>query len=244
MLAVSVTRCLYGADFLGAVVESTEAIAERHIVLYTPVQTFTLHRSSMTNPDTRDALRSIADHAGGNRLDWREGLPISVTTAFSLYDADIVLELDADEIIEPSLCRDIIARYTRGELTAFSYRLSMLHFWRSFDYVCKDGNHPPRLYLPRNKGSNEGEFYPSGAGHILHMGYARRIPDMEYKISLSEHLNEFRPEWWTDIFTAFPKRLDDLHPISPQMWNAEAYDKRNLPGCLRRHPYYRLSEIA
>lgn len=244
MQAIAVTRCHYGADYLGAVIESSEALAVRHVVLYTSVQTFTLHHSTMTNPDSREELRSIAEHAGGNRLDWREGLPISVETAFGLYDADVVLELDADEIIEPSLCRSIIERYARGELTAFSYRLPMLHFWRSFDYVCRDGNHPPRLYLPRNRGNEAGVFYPADAGAILHMGYARRVPDMQYKLSLSEHMNEFRAGWWDDIFMRFPQRVNDLHPITPDMWNAAPYDKRNLPGALRRHPYYRLGEIA
>jgi hypothetical protein len=155
----------------------------------------------------------------------------------------MVLELDADEIIEPSLCRDIIERYARGELTAYSYRLPFVHFWRSFNYVCRDGNHPTRLYLPRQRGGQEGIYYPSGAGHVLHFGYARTITDMRYKISLSAHQDEFRARWWDDVFMAFPDRLTDLHPVSVDFWNAEPYDRAGLPDCLRGHAYYGMEKI-
>lgn len=242
MNIVAVTRAHYGCDYIRAVVQSTEGFAEKHAVLYTPVPTFR-HSAPVPNPDSEAELHSIASAAGGARLEWLTGLPVEVDTAFKQFpSADIILELDADEVIEPLLCRDIIERYSRGELTARSYRLPLIHFWRSFGYVCRDGNHPPRLYLPHNSGQ-DGVYYPSGAGHILHFGYARRIVDMEYKIALSAHRDEFRKTWWDDTFMAFPDRLMDLHPISPDFWNAEAYDKTRLPDCLREHPYYQLDKI-
>lgn len=243
MQIVAVTRCHYGLDYIAAVVESTAPLADKHIILYSARPTFH-HATALPNPDSEADLRAIAEEAGKGRVEWHNDMPVSVAQAMALYpEADMILELDADEIIEPLLCRGVVERYARGELTAYCYRLPMLHFWRSFSYVCKDGNHPQRLYLPAHRDKGDTAFFPETRGNILHMGYARTIVDMQYKLSLSEHQDEFRPRWWDDRFMCFPDVLTDLHPITPDMWNAEFYDRELLPGCLRRHKYYDLKVI-
>jgi hypothetical protein len=159
--------------------------------------------------------------------------------------ADLILELDADEIPHRSLLDDIRRRMEGGELTASMYRLPFVHHWRSFRHICRDGNWPVRLYLPKNHGG-EIEFWPEGDTHgaIHHFGYARQIADMRYKLDISAHRSEFRPGWWEDTFLAYPQRLNDLHPVCVDgFWNAEPIERESLPAVLRGHPFYHLEVI-
>lgn len=245
MKVIGLTRVHYGADYLDVVLRSAASFVNKHIVLYTPAPTFGF-RTSMTCPDTRDQLYEIARNAIGASLDWREGLPVEVETAFSLEpDADVVLELDADEVIHPTLMASILDSYGRGELTARRYRLPFMHHWRSFDYGCTDGSWPVRLYLPKHADTAEPEYFHVKTGrYIHHFGYARSVADTQYKAEISAHRGEFRAEWWQDIFLNFPQRLTDLHPVSRDFWNAGRIARHVLPPVLWQHPYADREVIA
>lgn len=240
---VAFTRLHYGADYLPYVLRSALPFVDKHLVIYTSVPTFGRY-TDLPNPDSRDALLNAAQSVGSDKVLWLEGVPVEVDTALRYFpDADIVLELDADEIIEPALFEDIIARYERGELTDYVYRLPFLHFWRSFDYACDDPGWPMRLYLPKNV-PGEATMYPTGnIGRVLHFGYCRTQRDMAYKWETSVHIGELRPEWWRDIWAAFPQRLIDVHPVMRDWWNAEPYDKARLPDFMREHPYFSLEIV-
>lgn len=245
MQIIAYTRLHYGADYLGAVIRSTEGFAARHVVMYTPVPTFG-RSTDLPCPDNHDQLRDIAQAAGRHRLHWVEGLPVNGRTALELYpDADALLELDADEVIQPQLAQDIIRQLAAEGLDRPAYRLPFVHHWRSFDHVCRDSGWPVRLYLPKLPGK-EIAFWPGGqeAGVIHHFGYARREADTLYKIGVSMHKEEFRPGWWENVFMAYPKRLTDLHPVSIDFWNAEPFCRADIPAVLQDHPYYELEKIA
>lgn len=245
MQIIAYTRLHYGADYLGAVIRATAGFAERHVVMYTPVPTFG-RQADIPCPDHRDQLHDIAHAAGNGRTHWIEGLPVNGQTALGLYpDADVLLELDADEVIQPRLLHDILQRLAQGDLANPAYRLPFVHHWRSFDHVCRDSGWPVRLYLPKRPGK-EIAYWPGGqeAGVIHHFGYARRERDTLYKIGVSMHKEEFRPGWWERVFLAYPERLTDLHPVSIDFWNAEPFDRADIPAVLRDHPYYGLEKIA
>lgn len=239
MKIAAFTRVLYGADYLEYVVRSTQGFADQHIVLYTPTVSRGFNHTDLPCPDSRQDLYKQA-HKAGPRLMWVEGEAPEVSSVLALRpEVDIVLELDADELIHPSLCEDIRRRFEAGELTAREYRLPFLHYWRSFHYACRDGNWPVRLYLPKNH-NDRTDFWPDGDIHgaIHHFGYARQLIDMRYKMDVSVHRPEFRPGWWQDIFLKFPERLTDLHPVCTDgFWNAEPIDRAQLPPTLFNHPW-------
>lgn len=242
MNIVALTRLHYGSDYLDAVIRSTEGFADKHLVVYTPVPTFG-QGTDLPNPDTRDQLLTIAQRAAGKRLHWVEGqIPSVFVTYHEFADVDVILELDADEVIHQDLLRDIRQKLDRGELDHFRYRLPMIHHWRCFHLGCTDGQWPERLYLPKAK-NRDTAYYDRVGSYIHHFGYARRDVDMRYKWGVSLHKPELRPEWWTEIWDKFPERLKDLHPTNNDFWNADPFEDGLLPAALINHPYRYLEVI-
>jgi hypothetical protein len=245
MAILALTRLHYGADYLDAVIRSTEGFAEKHIVVYTETPNFP-GSPSMPCPDTRDELLLIAHQAGGKRLQWIEGRIPAVAVAFDEYDdIDLLLELDADEVLHQDLGQHIIESYEHGLLTARRYRLPMIHHWRAFKHACTDGQWPIRLYVPKAD-RDEIDWYPrpSPNRYIHHFGYVRSDLDSRYKWELSLHKDEMRPEFWSEIWDKFPERLTDLHPVSNNgFWNAEEFPDGDLPAALINHPYRYLEMV-
>lgn len=240
MKIVAFTRVHYGVDYLPYVIRSTADFADQHIVLYTEETSRGYQHTSLPCPDSRHDLYRAARNAAGGRLMWADEMPATMEGVFAMRpDADIFLELDADEIPDPSLLNHIRERAEAGELQSRMYRLPFVHYWRSFAYACRDTNYPVRLFVPRNY-NEDIEFWPDSESHgvIHHFGYARSLEDMRYKVEVSAHRPEFRREWWSEIFLKFPERLTDLHPVCVDgFWNAEPIDKRTLPLVLMSHPY-------
>lgn len=244
-IVIAVSRVHYGKDYLPYTIRSTEGFADKHIVLYTHSPSFKPGAAYDDNPDSREEMMEAAVGAGGRRVEWVENQPIDALSALRLYpQAEMLLELDADEVLSPALSRAIIDEWSDGNLTHSSYRVPMVHHWRSFAYICRDSNHPVRLYLPNNRADEQPQYLPLEMGLIHHFGYARRLADMRYKMKLSMHSDEFRPGWWDDIFLKFPERLTDLHPVCLEgFWNAERIDIDTLPRVLANHPYRDLEVI-
>lgn len=237
MKIVAFSRVHYGSDYLWYVIQSALPFVDKFVVLYTPVPTFG-NSTAMPNTDTRATLRTIAAHDAGDKLDWQEGQPQRPETVWSLYpDVDVILELDADEIIQPTLFEHIINGYQKGLLPHASYRLPFYHHWRTFGYVCEDASWPQRIYLPKH---TDGEivFYDNAPARIHHFGYARTTLNMRYKWELSVHRPELRSEWWAEIWSKFPDRLTDLHPVCINHWDAKPYDRFQLPSVMYDHPYF------
>jgi hypothetical protein len=241
-MIVAFTRLHYGADYLGSVIASAIPFVDKFIILYTPVATFG-RIPQMPCPESRAVLYDIATACAGDKLDWRDDLPISAATAIGLYpDTEIALELDADEVIHPALFECIITDYKAGTLDGYCYRLPFYHHWRSFRYVCDDSSWPARLYLPHHE-NRPAQFYADAPARVHHFGYARREHDMRYKWEASAHNPDFRANWWGDIWEKFPERLTDLHPVSVDFWNAQDFDLAGLPPVLQGHPYRDMAVI-
>lgn len=242
-MIIAFTRLHYGKDYLASVIASAVPFVDKFVVLYTPVPTFGRAASSPC-PDNRDELHDIATSAAGDKLDWRDGLPVSAAVAMGLYpDADIALELDADEVIHPLLFKHISEQFQAGQLTQYCYRLPFWHHWRSFRYACDDGSWPARLYLPKLP-KTEAVYYEGAPARVHHFGYARSDEDTRYKWETSAHGGEIRPEWWGEIWSKFPERLTDLHPVSRDYWNAIEIDAHCLPDVLNSHIYANKAVIA
>lgn len=243
---IAVTRLHYGLDYLPWVIKSSAPIADKHVILYTEQSSFRPELGRDGCPDSREALQAAAIQADPERVVWVEGRPIDIYQAAQVIpEAYAILELDADEVISPQLCQTIRRLLTERELGAAVYRLPMMHHWRSFNYICRNPGWPTRLFFPRRPRTEEDHYLPGGyeAGVIHHFGYARRRADMEYKVRLSMHREEWRPDWWATRYNCFPAVLKDVHPTTPDLWNAEPYDKMQLPEIMRDHPYFNLDII-
>lgn len=244
-MIVAFTRLHYGQDFLDAVIRATEGYADKHVVIYTPFPSFG-RQPSMPCPDSRADLYEIAKIAGKERLHWIEHPAPEGRLAFEAYpDADLFMECDADEIYAQQLAADIVRRFRAGELTERVYRLPFVHHWRSFHWACTDAQWPMRLYLPKNPPGKDAAWYPAeDRVHVIsHFGYARKTQDMLYKLECSLHNSEFRPGWWEEKYCKFPTVLDDLHPVSIGLWNAEPYADGDLPAVLIGHALRSLEVI-
>lgn len=239
-MIIAFTRLHYGADYLGYVIRSALPFVDKYVVLYTPTATFG-NTPTISCPDPREQLLTIAISAAGNeghKIDWHDDKRPETGEALAMYpDADMALELDADEVIHPWLFEHILENLRDGNLTKFNYRLPFLHYWRSFRYACEDSSWPARLYLPKNAKDGDPAFYDNAPACIHHFGYARKTADVRYKWECSMHNADFRSEWWEEIWHKFPERLTDLHPVSRDFWNAREVDPTCLPEVLKDHDY-------
>lgn len=245
MKIVAFTCLHYGLDYLEYVIRSTQNFAEQHIIMYTPRPSPGYHNTSLQCPDSRQDLYRLARSAAGKRLIWiDEDNPCAEAAMALRPDADLLFGLDSDEVIDPYLAQKIIRLYQEGKLNKRKVALPMIHFWRSFNHVCRNPGWPVRLYVP--KAPDDSIEYLAGgeeSGAIYHFGYCRRRADMEYKVALSVHLPEWRSDWWEKKFNAFPHTLTDVHPVCVDMWTAIPYDKTKLPGLLHHHPFYPLEVV-
>ena len=243
MKVIAFTRLHYGVDYLASVLKSTEGFAQEHIILYTPSSSHGFNGTQAPCPDSRESLQAIA-RAAGERVKWVDSAyyDIHIGTVVAMHpDADLVLELDGDEVITPQLFESLIEAIPTLDRRA--YRLQMVHHWRNFGHICRDSGYPVRAYLPKNNG-DEAQYFPNDNGLIHHFGYARSIPDTAYKLKLSAHRDEFRANWWNEVFMQFPDRLTDLHPVCVDgFWNAEEFDRHSLPEFMHDHPYFDMEAI-
>lgn len=244
MNLTAVTRLHYGIDYLPWVVRSSRPLAARHVLLYNANPSFRPGRFRPEWLETRDQMHAALFEADKDRVHWVDDKPIDVFSVLDIYpDTEAILELDADEVLSPELAMRISDQLESGTMDGTFYRIPMVHHWRSFGYVCKNPGWPPRLRFPRQQG---GERYFDGGyegGCIHHFGYCRKRRDMEYKVDLSMHAPEWRPEWWAEKYNRFPEVLQDVHPCIKDMWNAEPFDREEIASFMSDHPYYNLEVV-
>jgi hypothetical protein len=172
---------------------------------------------------------------------------------------DWVWRSDADEVVPPGMvaemirqaeCAKKLARYTSNPvdntgpyletMNPFKYKhhcVPFMHFWRSFSRVCRDGQMPMRL---TRVNGGEGQVYldsQDGKWFVAHFGYAQPTKYLEFKLTVSGHKDEFRPNWLKDVW----EKNDGVncHPVMYEgHWNAVGFDKTTLPLVLKRHKYY------
>jgi hypothetical protein len=118
--------------------------------------------------------------------------------------------------------------------------INFVHFWRSFDYICRDNNWPVRIIDLRH---NDGVGYiPKELGDIYHFGYATTDEIMQYKWQIHGHKNELRPDWWQKWDAGI--NATDCHPTNADnWWMPELFYKQTLPELMRSHPFYDLGQI-
>jgi hypothetical protein len=253
MKTIAYTALHYGSEYLRWAIRSVIDQVDEYWVLYA-AQGSHGHHTDVRCPDSRDLLLSLASAAAGPKLRWIDGAwTFEGAQRDSIHqlvpDADVVLVLDADEIwteaaVESAL---LFGRYQQAR----TYRMPMVHYWRSFfRCVVSDLSYPTRVILPKVRSGSEEisraaqNLPPSGPILINHMGYAQRPVTVGYKQYVHGHKNEWRQDidWFKDRYLANAQA--DCHPVAVNYWNPIAVNPADyMPPWMAEHPYIALEVI-
>lgn len=240
-----------GRPYLRAAVESILPQVDNLIIFYSPKPSQGF-QTDVPCPDTEEELKAEclvaylsagiqpADHLLWVRGHWsNESDHINAVQPYT-EDYDWLVRLDADEIFPPGMVAEMISQAEESNRRA--YRVPFVHFWRSFSRVCRDGSHPFRLFRV-NGGEGERTLDSKGEKwEVLHFGYGMPTRYTEYKMQVSGHRPEWRPDWFKDRWLANAQA--DVHPVCyPTHWIPVDYDKEKLPDVLKRHPYFNAEVI-
>lgn len=244
----SYTILHYGSAYLPYALRSIYDHVDRLNIIYTPTPTHGTGTST-TPPDSRDDLLKAAfSHDPDNKIYWtdiknvyQEGhhrdLAVEICRE---HGADMVLVVDYDEVW-PSQTLRLALDYAWQQDSARNWLINFTHFWRSFNWVCRDNNWPVRIIDLRHTDKSTG-YISKDFGDIYHFGYA--VPDevMRYKWLIHGHKAEMRPDWWAK-WQAWPP-TPDCHPTnSNNWWMPEPFIKEWLPDFMHEHPFYGLEKI-
>lgn len=248
----SLTVLHYGKSYLSHSLRSIAPVVDRSFVFYTPHPSHG-HASNLPPIESRDELMSSIPANEWDKLTWvdtndfwQEGRQRDFALRVASESADLVLTVDYDEIWPVDTLTNVLdyiwqANSARQWLLNFSG-----HFWRSFNWICKDEGWPVRVIDTRH--SSGLAYIPKELGNVWHFGYAISSDVLRYKLSCHGHKDELRPNWFEDKWQAWPP-VEDCHPTNGRKengegwWNPEPFDKYQLPQVLHSHPYFSMDKI-
>lgn len=244
MKIASLTIVHYGCDFLRWSIRSVASQVDEIVVLYSDKPSHG-QSTSLICHDTEAALRAEAEAGAGDApLKWISSRWASEgahrDALWEHTDAELIVIVDADEFWPEDYLAHAIA-YAKNS-GARNFLVRMIHFWRSFGWVCRDAMMPVRIM--RRSGSGD-DFVPNPEGDwspIYHFGYARKPGDILYKLSIHGHRAEWKKGWFEGTFMKWPPG-NDLHPTCDSTWGAEPFDREKFPAELRDHPYFDMEPI-
>ena len=140
----------YGSPYLAYAIYSVIDHVDKLIVLYAAQGSHGSRTdAAIPEPERRDNLYNTAKLIAGDKLHWIEGdWQYEGNQRDAIYnyvdDGDIVLTLDYDEIWPKQAVETAIRVAQQGNKK--TYRLPMVHFWRSFCWaVLHDPAYPERV---------------------------------------------------------------------------------------------------
>lgn len=242
----------YGKEYLAHSVRSIQGAVDEIHMLYTPRPSFG-HDTRATNPDTLDELKREAHRFATKPIVWHVGMWFGegqhrdeIIGIAKKRGASVIATVDADEIWDPgtlSACLDYVEKTPKAGVGR--YRTSFLHFWRSFDNVCRDPCMPERV-IDVNQFPGTIDYIPNEVQTkpVYHFGYAQSEALMRYKWQIHGHQAELR-SGWIDQFLNWQGQMD-MHPTNRDFWNPEATDevtKGVIARILGDHPYFGMNPI-
>ena len=227
----------YGAEYLEAAIKSIDPFVEKIMVLYVkePSQG---HSKGIPCPEEEGMLRRLSI-SSSNKVEWHqcrfstEGEHRGYVYQFA-QGYDLVLAFDGDEIFEPQdlpIALDMAMKSDKRYIGIGGY----VNFWRSFNHACYDSFTPIRITNLHN-GSGEA-VVPC---RVYHFSTAQDQKIVRYKMSVSGHASEIRPNWLEEVYFGWYPGcgIEDLHPVAHGLWKATPFDKEKLPDILKAHPNF------
>lgn len=237
----------YGKDFLSYALKSVIDSVEQAHVIYTPHPSHG-HSTSVPCPETKEDIWAASD-IGSDKIRryelkniYNEGPQRDRAVGIcQSAGAEMILVVDCDEVWHEDVLQAAL-NYAWFENKARNWLINFTHFWRSFNFVCRDQGWPVRIIDLRHK---DGIGYiPKEFGEIWHFGYAVRDEIMAYKWRIHGHKQELRPDWFETRWNVWPPP-QDCHPTNERgFWNPVPFEKEKLPAIMREHPFYNLERIT
>jgi len=230
----------YGVEWLRWSIRSVIDQVDEFHIFYTPIPSHGF-ATNYPNPETREQLYAeVMDF--DERLYWHdcpdrfehEGYhrEFAVKTCVD-RGADTIVVVDADEIWAPGVLKVALEMSTRPDV--HSFRINMMHFWRSLKWVCYDSSGPTRIIKPHVHDMSEGFL----SGRVYHMGYAQTPEIIFYKMQIHGHFSEWRRDWYDKIFLPWHPGMRDVHPTSIDFWTPVRFeDNGTLEKLVGDHPYW------
>jgi hypothetical protein len=237
----------YGVDYIPYALRSIIDHVDQVIILYTSHPSHG-HSTTAQCPETKEEIWAASD-IGSDKIRRYELKNIfyegqqrdHAVELCRQAGAEMILVVDCDEVW-PSEVLSKALEYAWTENKARTWLINFTHFWRSFNYVCRDQGWPVRIIDLRHPQGTVA-YIPKEFGDIYHFGYAIRTELLEYKLKIHGHKNEMRRNWLNTKWNAWPPP-PDCHPTNDQgFWNPEPFDKESLPEVLHSHPFFNLERI-
>lgn len=239
----------YGKEYLAHSIRSVQDAVDEIHVLYTLHPSFGVGTRA-TNPDTLEDLQREASRFATKPVVWHHGSwshegqhRDAIIAIARERGASVVATVDADELWDAATlatCLDWVERTPKPGVGR--YRASFVHFWRSFNHVCRDPAMPERVIDVRQFPGTV-DYLPSEVQlkPVLHFGYAQSEPLMRYKWQIHGHQSELR-RGWMDRFVNWQPCEPDVHPTNEKgFWNPEPTDaatKALVDQLLGDHQYH------
>lgn len=234
---------MYGAEYLDACIKSMEPVVEKIMVIYSD-QGSQGHRTNIPCPETEQQLKSIALSASP-KVEWhKDYFPNEGAHRNWIYQHtsgyDMVLTLDADEVVEPRDVEEALWTAYKGDKRFYGID-GFINFWRSFNHVCLDGFRPYRIVNLRQGQHSTGEVKM----RVYHFGCCQGIDIVRFKWNVSGHKSELKHNWIDGTYLAWnpENNFGDLHCVSNNLWNTVPFDKNDLPEILKQHPNFNRTQI-
>lgn len=242
------SRLHYGAEYLAYAVASIYPCVDQIYLLYSRRPTRGI-LNRFPNPDSIEdlveAVSALDDPEG--KIHWHIGdwwgNPGHAAFGHELCtvkgNADLIMDLDHDEVWDRDALEEAIILAGAG--SAYRHRVTFIHLWRSFNWVCTDTMMPVRFY--KVGGDKTKEEYHRPGKPVYHFGYAQRPELIDYKMAIHGHRGEFRwpaKQWFEQKFMAWVpgNMIGDVHPVVRDIWYPKPFDKQELPEIMREHPYW------
>jgi len=234
-----------GAHYLRAAIESMKTQVDQILILYSehPSQGY---GTDLECPDNRDLLRNIVEPYR-KKIIWVDGNwgnEGDHTNAVYMFadKFEWLIRFDADEVFPDGMVDEMIKQAEKTQSRNFQF--PFMHFWRSFNEVCRDAQFPYRMIHNTNNVDGDSILDSCDGKYVVHhMGYAIPNKYMIYKWEITGHKSELKPEWFSDIW--YGGGQEDLHPVSRGLWpKSEKFDKNLMPKSLKEHPYFHLKRIS
>lgn len=233
----------YGAPYLKESLLSVEPYVDKMVISYSakPSQGFA---SGDPCPDTADELYEICRSVLWHKLIWLQndgGFPNEGYHRDMRYNHsegfDCILSIDSDEImvgIPEAIDLFMSKNVQYGGVDGY------VNFFRSFDWVLRDGFRPIRLENLHHKNGIQDLSIPLTVYH-----FSTALPEkyMRYKYKNFGHANEIKSNYLDDIFYKWnpddPHAVKWLHPTSQTIWEqVEPFDKTTLPEYLKQNQFF------
>lgn len=242
----------YGREYLAHSIRSIQDSVDQIFFFYSEKPSYG-HASPVRCPDTREELRAEVDRFTVKPFYWIEGSwPHEEAHRNYAIDymrqrgAEVVLVVDADELWAPGAA-SMAVQHVLEQNRARRWMARFTNFWRSFNWVVRDGFTPIRIAdLRHADGSTADGHLPPDVQPVLHFGYAQREELMGYKWTCHGHQNELRPGW-QEKFLSWTPETTDLHPCVNNLWDRAhrtSDEVMELVGQVAGdHPYFGLDLI-